>query len=350
MAARATSMPPPGSLRPTLADQAGTCRHVRDWCCRFFGTIFRNWSRAPPDPASCLPCFDRHATVAVHRRRGCGDPVCVGITARRYVHGFTLVVRAADLHGPVRRVADLDTVRISERIVAHSAQRQIDTRPRLRADRDGTSDRAARLRAAPGWHRRAAPGRARAQAGRSQRDSGHTGNPRALTLRDHAGPDRSDRRSRGVAGDGIRPGADRPNRTDGHQLQRWAGHRGGRTAVAAKSSARMSSPSAVTTTCGACWSISAREWSRRARSGSAGARCHEAMRPPHDYGVAIVLLTVAEHLVPPEQLAPLREAVRRFCGRRISTESTSHRQNASSRPCASSRERCPSRPRRCSSM
>ena len=36
------------------------------------------------------------------------------------------------------------------------------------------------------------------------------------------------------------------------------------------------------------------------------------IRPPHDYGVAIVLLNVAEHLVPPEQLAPLRDAVRRF--------------------------------------
>jgi pimeloyl-ACP methyl ester carboxylesterase len=38
----------------------------------------------------------------------------------------------------------------------------------------------------------------------------------------------------------------------------------------------------------------------------------KAIRPPHDYGVAIVLLNVAEHLVPPEQLAPLRDAVRRF--------------------------------------
>ena len=33
---------------------------------------------------------------------------------------------------------------------------------------------------------------------------------------------------------------------------------------------------------------------------------------PHDYGVAIALLTVAEHLVPPEQLTPFKEAVRRF--------------------------------------
>jgi len=33
---------------------------------------------------------------------------------------------------------------------------------------------------------------------------------------------------------------------------------------------------------------------------------------PHDYGVAIVLLNVADRLVPPEQLVPLREAIRRF--------------------------------------
>ena len=33
---------------------------------------------------------------------------------------------------------------------------------------------------------------------------------------------------------------------------------------------------------------------------------------PHDYGVAVVLLNVADHLVPPEQVEPLRDAVRRF--------------------------------------
>jgi len=33
---------------------------------------------------------------------------------------------------------------------------------------------------------------------------------------------------------------------------------------------------------------------------------------PHDYGVAVVLLNVADHLVPPEQAGPLRAAVQRF--------------------------------------
>jgi pimeloyl-ACP methyl ester carboxylesterase len=34
--------------------------------------------------------------------------------------------------------------------------------------------------------------------------------------------------------------------------------------------------------------------------------------PPHDYGLAVVMLSVAGQLVPPEQLAPLAGAVRRF--------------------------------------
>jgi pimeloyl-ACP methyl ester carboxylesterase len=34
--------------------------------------------------------------------------------------------------------------------------------------------------------------------------------------------------------------------------------------------------------------------------------------PPHDYGVAIVLLNVAAQLVPPGQAGPLRAAIRRF--------------------------------------
>jgi dienelactone hydrolase len=32
-------------------------------------------------------------------------------------------------------------------------------------------------------------------------------------------------------------------------------------------------------------------------------------RPPHDYGVAVILLNIADRLVPPEQVQPLREAV-----------------------------------------
>jgi dienelactone hydrolase len=37
-----------------------------------------------------------------------------------------------------------------------------------------------------------------------------------------------------------------------------------------------------------------------------------AMRPPHDYGVAIVLLSAADRVVPAEQVEPLREAILSF--------------------------------------
>jgi fermentation-respiration switch protein FrsA (DUF1100 family) len=35
-------------------------------------------------------------------------------------------------------------------------------------------------------------------------------------------------------------------------------------------------------------------------------------RAPHNYGVAVILLGIADRLVPPDQVAPLREAVHRF--------------------------------------
>jgi dienelactone hydrolase len=36
------------------------------------------------------------------------------------------------------------------------------------------------------------------------------------------------------------------------------------------------------------------------------------VRPPHDYGVAVILLGIADRLVPPNQVEPLEAAVRRF--------------------------------------
>jgi dienelactone hydrolase len=43
--------------------------------------------------------------------------VVVGLGVRRDLHGLTLVIRAADLQGPARRFADLDTVPVRERLV-----------------------------------------------------------------------------------------------------------------------------------------------------------------------------------------------------------------------------------------
>jgi dienelactone hydrolase len=48
-------------------------------------------------------------------------------------------------------------------------------------------------------------------------------------------------------------------------------------------------------------------------SGRIGVKGNEPfVLPPHDYGVAVILLGLAEHLVPPSQVEPLRSAVRRY--------------------------------------
>jgi dienelactone hydrolase len=39
---------------------------------------------------------------------------------------------------------------------------------------------------------------------------------------------------------------------------------------------------------------------------------HVSIKPPHDYGVAVVLLTFADHVVPPEQVEPLRKGILTF--------------------------------------
>lgn len=45
---------------------------------------------------------------------------------------------------------------------------------------------------------------------------------------------------------------------------------------------------------------------------STGVQSDGQRRPPHDYSVAVILLNVADRLVPPEQVEPLRAAIRTF--------------------------------------
>ena len=59
---------------------------------------------------------------------------------RPYIHGLSFVIRAAEMQGTARRVADLDTTRVTEREIA------IPTAPRSDAARVCTS-RLARTRA-----------------------------------------------------------------------------------------------------------------------------------------------------------------------------------------------------------
>ena len=46
---------------------------------------------------------------------------------------------------------------------------------------------------------------------------------------------------------------------------------------------------------------------------------HVSIRPPHDYGVAVVLLTFAERIVPADQVEPLRQGIPHTSRRRRST-------------------------------
>jgi dienelactone hydrolase len=66
------------------------------------------------------------------------------LLARPYVHGFSFVVRAADMNGRLRRVADLDAVDVDTRELTIETRRGA-LRARLYSPRDGRYHRAALL-------------------------------------------------------------------------------------------------------------------------------------------------------------------------------------------------------------
>ena len=69
-----------------------------------------------------------------------------------------------------------------------------------------------------------------------------------------------------------------------------------RSAIAWRSCSR----SAATATCRGCFAICARVSSRSGRRIHRGHPPH--VRPPHDYGVAVILVGIADRMVPPEQV------------------------------------------------
>jgi hypothetical protein len=50
----------------------------------------------------------------------------------------------------------------------------------------------------------------------------------------------------------------------------------------------------------------------RLRADATDPRVQPFIRPPHDYGVAVILLGIADRIVPRPQVEPLRAAIRRF--------------------------------------
>ena len=236
----------------------------------------------------------------------------LGITALDDVHGLSLVVRAADLHGVLRRLADLDTVPVRERLV-------------------GVPDRDARIRArvyAPlgtprhtvllvsGLHpagidepRLVALARRLAEANIT------VVTPEIPELsRFEITPILTDRIEDAAAWLAAESGLAPTGRIGLMGIS----FSGGLAVVAAGRPSLRNRLLYV-------FSFGGHDDLRRVLeyfcSGvepeadpydGPGLGVTQATRPPHDYGVAVVLLNVVEHVVPPDQVAPLRDAVRRF--------------------------------------
>jgi dienelactone hydrolase len=238
--------------------------------------------------------------------------VLLCVTGRRYVHGLALVVRAADLQGPIRRVADLDTVRIAERIV-HARVRDASMRARIYEPVAAASQT---LLLVSGLH----------PAGIDE--------PRLIALSRRLAesnvtvvtpdiPELSRFEITAALTDRIENAASWlatesrlvPNGRIGLMGVSFSG---GLAVVAAGRPSLRDRLLYVFSFGGHddlrrvleyfCAGIGA---GTRARGWPAHDRATLA-RPPHDYGVAVVLLNVADQLVPPEQVAPLRDGVRRF--------------------------------------
>jgi hypothetical protein len=227
----------------------------------------------------------------------------VGSTARPYVHGFTLVVRAADQHGLVRHLADLDTVHIIERIVR---ARVDNTLLRVRVYTPVATARQTVLLVS-GLHPAGIDEPRLVTLARRLAEANVTVvTPDILELsRFEITPiltDRIEDAARWLATQsGLAP--------SGRIGLMGVSFSGGLAVVAAGRPSLRNHLLYV-------FSFGGHDDLRRVLeyfcTGGEGDRMTKGLPAPHDYGVAIVLLNVAERLVPPEQIAPLREAVRRF--------------------------------------
>jgi dienelactone hydrolase len=226
----------------------------------------------------------------------------LAVLARRDVHGLTLVVRAAGLQGVARRFADIDTVLIQERLVDLPAQAG-SMRARVYAP-VGTSHQTVLL--VSGLHPAGIDEpRLTALARRLAEANVTVVTPDIPELsRFEVTPvatDRIEAAARWLATDsGLAP--------TGRIGVMGISFSGGLAVVAAGRASVRNRLLYV-------FSFGGHDDLGRVLAYFCTGREDETATPlpmPHDYGVAIVLLNVAERLVPPDQLEPLRAAVRRF--------------------------------------
>jgi dienelactone hydrolase len=227
----------------------------------------------------------------------------LAVEGRTYVHGLTLVVRAADLHGPVRRVADADTVEISERLIrARIGDSWMNLRVYTPAVRPHQTVLLVSGLHPAGIDEPRLIGLARRLA--EARVTVVTPDIPELAHFEIS-PDLTTRIEDAAAWlateSGLAP--------DGRIGLMGISFSGGLAVVAAGRPSLRNHLLYV-------FSFGGHDDLRRVLeyfcTGSEGGGEPAAARPPHDYGVAIVLLSVADRAVPPEQVAPLLQAVRRF--------------------------------------
>ena len=227
----------------------------------------------------------------------------VAMAGRRDLHGLTLVIRAADLHGIGRRLADLDTVTIRERLV-DIPLRTGSTQGRAYVPM--TTARQAVLLVS-GLHPAGIDEpRLTALARRLAEANVMVVTPQIPELsRFEVTPAVTDHIEDAALWLATRSGLVPAGRIGLMGIS----FGGGLAIVAA---GRQSLKDRLLYV----FSFGGHDDLRRVLeyfcTGLEGDRGGVAPPVPHDYGVAIVLLNVAERLVQPEQLAPLREAVHRF--------------------------------------
>lgn len=236
----------------------------------------------------------------------------LGLASQRYIDGLSLVIRAADLHGVVRRMADLDTVAVTERLVVVPL-REISVRARVYAPA-GTPRQAVLV--VSGLHPAGIDEPRLVALSRELAKSRVTVvTPEIPELsRFDIRPMVTDRIEQAAAWMATESGLAPSGRIGLMGIS----FSGGLSVVAAGRQSLRNHLLYVLSSGGHDDLRRVLEYSCTGIEGEARPhlrlelRAMTATGPPHDYGVAIALLNVADRMVPPDQITPLRDAVRRF--------------------------------------
>jgi hypothetical protein len=236
------------------------------------------------------------------------------LIARPYIHGLSFVIRAAEMQGAARRVADFDTTGVTEREIAIPTRR---------------GPMRARLYEPAGAHRRAA-------LLTSGLHASGIDEPRLVRLARQIAsshiavvtpdiPELSRFEIAPAITDAIEDGgiwlaADQTLAPDHHAALMGISFSGGLSVVAAGRPSLAQRVAYVFSLGGhddigrvlryLCTGREARP-SPDVRLGSAEAAT-DFVLPPHDYGVAVILLSLADRVVPAAQVEPLRTGIRKY--------------------------------------